>query len=42
MSHASHRKDEHAASDLGDLQRSIDLYTNAPGTRLLRTTDRPE
>lgn len=27
---------------VGDLQRSIDFYTNSLGMRLLRTTDRPE
>lgn len=27
---------------VGDLQRSIDFYTNVMGMRLLRTTDRPE
>jgi lactoylglutathione lyase len=27
---------------VGDLQRSIDFYTNVLGMKLLRTTDRPE
>jgi lactoylglutathione lyase len=27
---------------VGDLQRSIDFYTNVMGMKLLRTTDRPE
>jgi lactoylglutathione lyase len=27
---------------VGDLQRSIDFYTNVMGMQLLRTTDRPE
>lgn len=27
---------------VGDLQRSVDFYTNVMGMQLLRTTDRPE
>jgi lactoylglutathione lyase len=27
---------------VGDLQRSVDFYTNVLGMKLLRTTDRPE
>ncbi|HVE90055.1 MAG TPA: VOC family protein, partial [Burkholderiaceae bacterium] len=32
----------HTMLRVGDLQRSIDFYTNAMGMKLLRTTDRPE
>ena len=32
----------HTMLRVGDLQRSIDFYTNLMGMRLLRTTDRPE
>ena len=32
----------HTMLRVGDLQRSIDFYTNALGMKLLRTTDRPE
>src|SRR5689334_23107331 len=32
----------HTMLRVGDLQRSIDFYTNVLGMRLLRTTDRPE
>ena len=32
----------HTMLRVGDLQRSIDFYTNVMGMRLLHTTDRPE
>jgi lactoylglutathione lyase len=32
----------HTMLRVGDLQRSIDFYTNVMGMGLLRTTDRPE
>ncbi|MGE5161176.1 MAG: lactoylglutathione lyase, partial [Betaproteobacteria bacterium] len=32
----------HTMLRVGDLQRSIDFYTNVLGMQLLRTTDRPE
>jgi lactoylglutathione lyase len=32
----------HTMLRVGDLQRSIDFYTNLLGMKLLRTTDRPE
>lgn len=32
----------HTMLRVGDLQRSIDFYTNVMGMQLLRTTDRPE
>ena len=32
----------HTMLRVGDLQRSIDFYTNVLGMKLLRTTDRPE
>ncbi len=32
----------HTMLRVGDLQRSIDFYTNSMGMKLLRTTDRPE
>ncbi|MDX1433592.1 MAG: lactoylglutathione lyase, partial [Gammaproteobacteria bacterium] len=32
----------HTMLRVGDLQRSIDFYTNVIGMELLRTTDRPE
>ena len=32
----------HTMIRVGDLQRSIDFYTNVLGMKLLRTTDRPE
>jgi lactoylglutathione lyase len=32
----------HTMLRVGDLQRSIDFYTNVLGMRLLRTTDRPD
>jgi len=32
----------HTMLRVGDLQRSIDFYTNVMGMRVLRTTDRPE
>jgi lactoylglutathione lyase len=32
----------HTMIRVGDLQRSIDFYTQAMGMKLLRTTDRPE
>lgn len=32
----------HTMLRVGDLQRSIDFYTNVVGMELLRTTDRPE
>lgn len=32
----------HTMFRVGDLQRSIDFYTNVIGMELLRTTDRPE
>jgi lactoylglutathione lyase len=32
----------HTMLRVGDLQRSIDFYTNVLGMNLLRTTDRPE
>ncbi|MFM2398077.1 MAG: hypothetical protein RL341_234 [Pseudomonadota bacterium] len=32
----------HTMLRVGDLQRSIDFYTNIMGMQLLRTTDRPE
>jgi lactoylglutathione lyase len=32
----------HTMLRVGDLQRSIDFYTNVMGMRLLRTTDRPD
>jgi lactoylglutathione lyase len=32
----------HTMLRVGDLQRSIDFYTNVMGMKLLRTTDRPE
>ena len=32
----------HTMLRVGDLQRSIDFYTNVLGMRVLRTTDRPE
>ena len=32
----------HTMLRVGDLQRSIDFYTNMLGMKLLRTTDRPE
>jgi lactoylglutathione lyase len=32
----------HTMLRVGDLQRSIDFYTQAMGMKLLRTTDRPE
>lgn len=32
----------HTMLRVGDLQRSIDFYTQALGMTLLRTTDRPE
>jgi lactoylglutathione lyase len=32
----------HTMLRVGDLQRSIDFYTNVLGMTLLRTTDRPE
>jgi lactoylglutathione lyase len=32
----------HTMLRVGDLERSIDFYTNVLGMRLLRTTDRPE
>ncbi|MEH3086418.1 MAG: lactoylglutathione lyase [Xylophilus ampelinus] len=32
----------HTMLRVGDLQRSIDFYTQVLGMRLLRTTDRPE
>ncbi len=32
----------HTMLRVGDLQRSIDFYTQAMGMRLLRTTERPE
>jgi len=32
----------HTMLRVGDLQRSIDFYTQAMGMQLLRTTDRPE
>ena len=31
----------HTMLRVGDLQRSIDFYTNVMGMRVLRTTDRP-
>jgi len=32
----------HTMLRVGDLQRSIDFYTNTLGMKLLRTTDRPD
>ena len=32
----------HTMVRVGDMQRSIDFYTNVMGMQLLRTTDRPE
>ena len=32
----------HTMLRVGDLQRSIDFYTNVMGMKLLRTTERPE
>jgi lactoylglutathione lyase len=32
----------HTMLRVGDMQRSIDFYTNVMGMHLLRTTDRPE
>jgi lactoylglutathione lyase len=32
----------HTMLRVGDLERSIDFYTNVLGMRLLRTTDRPD
>ena len=32
----------HTMLRVGDLQRSIDFYTNVMGMKLLRTTDRPD
>lgn len=32
----------HTMLRVGDLQRSIDFYTNVLGMKLLRTTDRPD
>jgi lactoylglutathione lyase len=32
----------HTMLRVGDLQRSIDFYTNVMGMQLLRTTDRPD
>jgi lactoylglutathione lyase len=32
----------HTMLRVGDLQRSIDFYTNVLGMKVLRTTDRPE
>ena len=32
----------HTMLRVGDLQRSIDFYTNSMGMKLLRATDRPE
>lgn len=32
----------HTMLRVGDLQRSVDFYTNVLGMKLLRTTDRPE
>jgi len=32
----------HTMLRVGDLQRSIDFYTNIMGMKLLRTTDRPD
>ena len=32
----------HTMLRVGDLQRSLDFYTNSMGMKLLRTTDRPE
>jgi len=32
----------HTMLRVGDLQRSIDFYTNVMGMKVLRTTDRPE
>ena len=32
----------HTMLRVGDLQRSIDFYTEVLGMKLLRTTDRPE
>jgi lactoylglutathione lyase len=32
----------HTMLRVGDMQRSVDFYTNVMGMKLLRTTDRPE